>query len=42
MAVDKSLTEIFPEDILMAENTDIEFPVEDMMEAFVIEDGEPC
>jgi hypothetical protein len=40
MAVDKSLTEIFPEDILMAENTDIEFPVEDMMEAFVIEEDD--
>lgn len=40
MAVDKSLTEIFPEDILMAENTDIEFPEEDMMEALIIEEDD--
>lgn len=40
MAVDKSLTEIFPEDILMGEDTDIEFPEEDMMEAFIIEEND--
>jgi len=40
MAVDKSLTEIFPEDILMGEDTDIEFPEEDMMEAFIIEEDD--
>lgn len=40
MAVDKSLTEIFPEDVLMAEDIDIEFPEEEIMEALIIEEDD--
>jgi hypothetical protein len=40
MAVDKSLTEIFPEDVLISEDIDIEFPEEEIMEALIIEEDD--
>jgi len=40
MAVDKSLTEIFPEDILVTEDIDVEFPEEDIEGALIIEEDD--